>query len=697
MPKTLLKAVNLNDSAQQFVKNIRSVLVQLDDKAGYIIGIADLRNVDEGAEDFLDMFINQVERSAGTIASKDNLQHGFEQIVQSINERVAKASEEYNWNFDTKHINALIGLAGGDRLYLTGVGDLTALFLHKNDQQHYKVFNLFRGIQTEHHIPDWQKLFTVVLDGDVCNGDVFLIGNKEIPQQIDNEDLHQILVTLPPLGASERIRQYFPATADLSIVILQAEKSVDVEAMKVSGAKSSLDHFDRTKETTSRMLEHQRPHTNDWMMATKNTIKTTTNITISVLNVTLAILMRVTKDILKLASLLIKSNKKQAWTNIKTSTFGKFSLKDTRYKLRRNKKLLFLLLAIAILLIGFITYTAVKNNIKKEQAAYKEVVQDIEKLYDTASASIIYKDTEQAQKLLLDGAGIIANLPVNSDERENKKSELASKFEALLTDLRKITRIETLELLASTPNGEGVAMIGFDNETAYAFSTSGHVYKYNADSANFDVLTAQAPSTFGTPLRSRYDDLNDVLYIFDGRQIAKLDPDQNLYELVSVGNLPSNTIDVEYFARRIYSLSPENEQVYRHERTDSGFGEPEGWIQARTISLRDAISISVDGSVWVLKSDGRLVRYQKGFEETWPKPVIDPSISPSTILWTTDAVENIYLIDKEQSRIIQIDKASGELKNQFKHEAFKEMKGMFERGGAIFVLTPAGLHKFDIE
>ena len=699
MSKTLLKAVNLNESRSSSHRWVHSILVPLEEGAGYAIGVIDLRGIDGDTEKLLDLFVDQIEKSVNTINAQSNLQHKFEQVVQGMNDRIAETASEQRWEFEAGDINALIGIAGSEQLYLTGVGDLTALFLHKSEQQRYKVFNLFRGIQTEHHIPDWHKLFTVVLDGDIVSGDVFLIGNREIPQQIDSDELHQILVTLPPLSASEKLRQYFPIPIDLSMIVMRAEDAIDTGAMEMIDAESSLDHFERTKDTTERMLEHQRPRKKDWISATKNTFSFTSSLVISSVNVTLAILMGLVKSLLQGIKLVTKSNKKQIWKSFRTNTIDK--IKQPRGQFNRlpkqNKRLLTVIISIVLIFALVIVVSVVRKNNQREKAAYKELVQDIEKTYDTASASIIYKDEDQARELLLEGLASIANLPQNSQERKTKAEDLANQFDSRLNDLRHITEVGELELLASLPEGEEVTIMGFDNETSYAFTQAGGVYKYDSENSSFMQVAVVAPENFNTPTRVRYDDLNDVLYLFDGRQLAKFDADQETFEIVDIANLTEDTKDVEYFARRIYTLSPENEQVYRHDRDGDNFGAPSGWIQARTISLRDAISLSVDGSVWLLKENGRIVRYQKGFEETWPNPIIDPPISNSTVLWTTDLIDYIYLIDTENGRIVQIDKDKGTLTQQFTHEAFRELKGMWESDGNIFVLTPAGLHKFSSE
>lgn len=696
MPQTLLQAVNLNESRSEHHR-VFAAVIPLDGRNGYLFGVMDLRGIDGDTKNLLNLFIEQVTRGAQAIVPESNLQHQFEQMVQGVNERIAEAFGSEGREFKASEINALLGIAGDDQLYLTGVGDMTALFLHRNEEQRYKVFNLFRGIQTEHHIPEWHKLLSVVLDGTLHAGDVFLVGNKEIPQHIDAEDLHQILVTLPPAGAVEKIRQYFPFPTDIGLFLLRAEEAQDAKAMELSGAASSMNYAHQARKTTSRMLEHERPHAEDWARGVKITVRVVVALIVSGINVALAILMGLVKGVLHGVNVVARSDKKHAWGSIRSGLQSRFRKPGSiRGSHGKNKRLVKIIGVIAIVFALIMVTALARKNRERNAAAYRELVSDIEQTFDTASASIIYKDENQARELLLEGLASINQLPRNSKEREDKAMALQTSFLTLLSDLRHTIAVNELELLASLPEGEEATLLGFDNETPYAFTTTGSVYRYEKDASRLARIETQAPENFGTPIRSRYDDVNDVLYLFDGRQIARLDPDQATYEIVAVENLGQDQ-DIEYFAARIYTLSPGNEQVYRHDRSGSGFGSGSGWIQARTTPLRDALSFSIDGSVWILKADGRIVRYQGGIEEAWPNPTIDPALPASATLWTTDRISSLYLLDREGSRLVRMNKTDGKLLAQYTHEAFKNLRGIWEKDDAMIILTPSGLYRFEID
>ena len=55
-----------------------------------------------------------------------------------------------------------------------------------------------------------QKPFVTVLDGEIHPGDIFYVATRTPSSAIALADLQDVLITLPPQGALQRIRQFLP-------------------------------------------------------------------------------------------------------------------------------------------------------------------------------------------------------------------------------------------------------------------------------------------------------------------------------------------------------------------------------------------------------------------------------------------------------------------------------------------------------
>src|SRR3989338_3631195 len=152
----------------------------------------------------------QVERLARAFGGQANVQHRFEQFLSALNERLAEESRSGTWTMPIEGFHAVVGVACESEMYLSGNGDLSLLFLHREDNGQYNVFNLSRNIQTEQAKPSWEKPFAVILDGSLQAGDIFCAASRNLQPIIPGDELNDILTALPPLGALSRIRQYVP-------------------------------------------------------------------------------------------------------------------------------------------------------------------------------------------------------------------------------------------------------------------------------------------------------------------------------------------------------------------------------------------------------------------------------------------------------------------------------------------------------
>ena len=634
-----------------------------------------------------------------------HVQHQFEELVQGLNQVIAARATDSDWDLNLADLHILFGMAGDDALFLTGVGDVVAQFLHAEPHGRYKVFNLSRNLHTESHLYTWSKTFSVVLDGDLADGDILLVGNRELLQHVDAQDVNTILSTLPPESAVERFRQFFPHPADIGLVILKAVSSSGESMPTPSDAPSSLAHLKNTRDIAERMIEHQRPRKEDWGRIGRATAHVGKSILVSSLQVALALIMGSIKELFFLGKGLSEPKRRRqisdAFRRISLNARSKVRLGAHTVSAFKNtapasrKRLLAIAGAVLLVLVVVLLFFSFQKKHIREAANYETLMEDIQDALDVASASIIYQDTEEARQKLVNGLALLEALPETArTDRLERQETLRAGFERELNVLRKLTPVETLTLLASLPEGVQAHAIGFDNTTSYLFSTDGAVYQFDASSQALNRIGVDTPENLGPLTRVRYDDVNDVLYVFDGRQIAQFDPDQLTYAIHPITDLSEGTDDFDFYARRIYALSSENEQVYRHDRSGDGFSAPVRWLEARTVTLSDALSLSVDGSVWVLKANGQIVKYSGGLEETWRQDAIDPPLGGDPVLWTTDRVDDLLILDASGGRIVVIQKSSGKLIYQLTHDAFKDASGVFERDGEIFVATQTGLHSF---
>ena len=90
--------------------------------------------------------------------------------------------------------------------------------------------------------------------------------------------------------------------------------------------------------------------------------------------------------------------------------------------------------------------------------------------------------------------------------------------------------------------------------------------------------------------------------------------------------------------------------------TSNGFGNKVAYFSGTTPDLSKATSVAIDGSVWILTSDGTITSYTKGTQDTFTISGLSQPLANPTQIVTTVNDTNIYILDNGNSRIVVLKK-----------------------------------------
>lgn len=681
------------------------------------------------AEAFLQILNDQMHRLADSFGKEANPQHRFEQFLGALNETLSASVREGRFVLPIEHVHALVGVASARQMFLSGTGELTALFLHKKPSQRYQIFNLFRGIQTEQSLPTWEKTFAVVLDGDLHPGDVFCVCDKDLQRAIVPDELNQILSTLPPVSAVEKVRQYFSHKDGLLLVVLKVSDA-DAHALgndertAVLRADVSVGEFQRMESSTHDLLEDQRPKLSSLvqrvLLWAKNRTRSKSRILqdLNARDSTAATFKRIARLLLHVLLFLGKRAFHHARTAIKTLAseqertrlkkrirFSKeHGLTQLRSLIRQTQRVprgtQFLILGIAVavlvLIVGIIFLSRSQAR-TAEETTYQESLVTIEDLMERAGGAVIYKDEDQARSLYLNAQTLIENLSTDTPEREAKSQELQSSLESALDEIRHLVTIPNPPLLgdlASVVDGVFGNSLLSSAGALYVFGSDGRVYVFNRETKRFEVVVGDDAK--GTPARAASEEEGRVYVLGDDGAVSLVSQDDGT--LTATGASHASWVDLEAYANRLYVLRPTSAalegQVLRFSRSGSTFNDESNWITSRTVSFDNAASLAIDGSVYVLMKNGRISRFTSGSEDGWDAGVVDPPLTSAIRLWTNPESRYLYALEPATHRLIVFEKESGEFVVQYRSGAFEGLTdfAVDEAGYTIYLLAGSKLY-----
>lgn len=123
------------------------------------------------------------------------------------------------------------------------------------------------------------------------------------------------------------------------------------------------------------------------------------------------------------------------------------------------------------------------------------------------------------------------------------------------------------------------------------------------------------------------------------------------------------------------------------------FGTKRQWLKEKA-DFSGAVSMAIDGVIWVFKADGSLWKFLQGQKQAFGIAGLIQPLSNSRFLFTDFDQERLYLLDKENSRIVVLSK-SGEYHSQYRSSLVKEADGLvaLEKEEKIFLIVGSKIYE----
>ena len=130
MTERIKAAQYIPQSPQEHIEGF-SVLIPLHTRNGFIFFIAKMRKHQPDADDVFQLLSEKVHQLAESFDIQDHAQQRFEQFLGDLNETLAHFVREGRWRIPINQFDTLVGIACDEQMFLSGTGDLCALFLHR--------------------------------------------------------------------------------------------------------------------------------------------------------------------------------------------------------------------------------------------------------------------------------------------------------------------------------------------------------------------------------------------------------------------------------------------------------------------------------------------------------------------------------------------------------------------------------------
>ncbi len=326
-----------------------------------------------------------------------------------------------------------------------------------------------------------------------------------------------------------------------------------------------------------------------------------------------------------------------------------------------------LLWAIMVLIIVFnysVSVSAWQKRKEATAAAYDRAVMAIEQEIDSAEASLIYRDEERARRTLEEARAATERLPDRQARQKDIKNQLLTKIAAKFEAVRRAIALGAPEIVASIntdASAPTLAKLAWSGSTVWCAAADGRIFKVALKDGSVskagDVPGGRAPGVFTMAG-------GNLLAGGDGGKLTIIPASGKPAEWpISLDN-EAHIADAAVYSSRLYVLDPEHNRILRHDAADKAYGKPQYYLKDNT-DVSKAVSLDIDGSVYVLLSDGPIVKLVKGLRNDFSAGQVDPPVAAAKKIRVAADSDYIYVLDSSPARVVVYDKKTGLLAAQY--------------------------------
>lgn len=618
----------------------------------------------------------------------------FELLLRSINEGLSRLSEiDDTW---LGNLNAVLGLVDGNEIAISQSGKITGYLFRRS-----KISTLTEKSSAE-AIPHPLKTFSDITTGNLAEGDQIIFGNEDLFNRISLDRLRDLTKHNDVSAeASELLRHLKKARAfqtnaliigtalrtnasnpDIPEVLYIDESADNFKVFLNKYAIPFLKLVKKYSLKTAKFLsrtgkkiaqkshdEWQRnygPKTKELMRRGSEKIKKSWE---ESHQKNRAVMIEDQESLRGLRIKAVPYSRKESHPFIKTiSRYAQYLAKVKIIFKKENRKYLYAFLIVLALFFAYIKIK-VNNDRKAEQSQQIENTNAYDKAketFDKAKSNLSLGKTTDLTDLYT--ALSLAKQAEQVEANKDKAIALAKEINSVIDDRIKAVRYYQATSYNLADKTEKIILVGSE---IYGLTSEGKIYV--ADTRDKESrLVGSIGKDYGETVNIAYaDSLKKLLILTSQNRLLAFDLTTKVVEELKTANDDSlweeaNALSV--YSSNIYLLGSDSGEVWKHTQKDNIYSKGSTYVDTRKVSIRGAVDMAVDGNIYILQNDGKVLKFVKGaWEQDFsvrgiPAPNSDILI-PAQISTDQDT-NNIFVLDKKANRIVKFDK-SGDYVNQY--------------------------------
>lgn len=598
----------------------------------------------------------------------------FEEALHYINQGKGQTAIDSNSN----PVNALVGLLENNTLHISMIGTIEGFLLRRG-----KINSITEGL-----IQPNDNSFANITSGELLLNDSVIIANKNL---FDRLSLDRIRRTLNQFSPHEAIRDFyqilrktknfdcnallFQVSPPLSLDkenrnlpdLLYVDEAVDSNISKFIKkskplAASSYQAIKSGSRKSAAILKAAGLKTRGFWQ--KNISPHSKKLVSSVVHKTSNSLSRISPKIIsgsdsRQSNLKIRPYLKKRTLNIKP-VLNQLSSFARWISAKNHRRYLYIIIIVILVLVSYLKINS--NNKNRDQVKIQNdasfAFEQAGQTFKTATSDLALGKTNAVDELK--DALIQAQSATQSDSFKAEALGLVRQIQDTIDSLSKTKRYYNLAPIFSFKNEPLVSAIS--GSKIYAFNSDGKIYATDARDKD-PKLIAAIDESLGKPISASYSDsMGLVIALTDKSRVWAYDEQTQTgaeMTLDPAGDWETSTA-VSAYSTNLYLLDSINGKIWRHSKSDTRFSSGKTFANSKNTDAKNGISMAIDGSIYILKDDGKVTKFAHSAVDTSfslqaiPSPSI-PLTKANTIYTDADS-QYIFILEKENNRVVKYGK-----------------------------------------
>lgn len=687
---------------------------------------------------------------------ESNVELAFESMLKKLNELLSDFLEysSAEWLDD---FHAVIGVIKGQDLFFAHVGRLYVLLVH-----HQRILNVLetaKGVETRINP---LKIFSQTISGQLFENDTLIVGTTSILDYLSLDRLRAVAQSTAPSQAALALENLLApnvaATGFGALLIRLAPETIrqtsDFSAMQTGGyttstSQSSMDQLVSREHQTrdllspslwsqawkylsgaieriklvfsslglrpragrrqpSQTIQYYTSMRESWKPARRTEYPSRFLYVVGTLLSGLQLIFSALGKALRFLISLIsgRRNLKQRLEHLPANATTAASKRIIMFQRLTRQRKIILIVAILVIFIfaQSVIWISQRGEKQKQQDTYVNALTQARVKQEEAEAALLYGDEDNARNLLKQAEDSIGQIPAKTQEKKYK-SEIAgfrTKIEALYTRTKHINQIDPKEVAKVTLESDDSSLgglLGFAGESIVSYSgQKPNVYQTSLEEAKTTAVSYKETGEKSVLLSVQTSARFGLLMLSDN-SLVQYDLQTNALASVPIEyeNQDRTIVSYSVYADRLYCLDVKNNQIFRHVKAGQGFTKGKSWLTDGS-DVTNGVSVVVDGSVYVLRSNGELSKFFQGkLDASFGLKPIEPALERPAKVWTAEGVDYFYILDPGQKRLLVYTK-KGRLKNQYVSDKFDQLKDMviLPKDKKAYVLNGTTVYQIDL-